>query len=179
MAQNPKNQATPQATPAILLDCKFTPDEASLILTKLNTAQFMGFGESSMALSILGKIQNASKIPAAAIGPTVTQTNNIKDSKPSDISQLRQVLGKTPEKPVVEEKARNVSFTPPPAATETPVTEVDEDEEDSRPGPPLKALDEAKAETTKEADPAIPPDDAPAFGVIDNSKKKDGTDKYI
>jgi hypothetical protein len=60
----------------------------------------------------------------------------------------------------------------------------DQDDEDDRPGAPLKALDEAKSEETTPTVPVeenanIPPEDAPAFGVVDNTKKKDGTDKYI
>jgi hypothetical protein len=153
---------------AILLNLKLSTEEATMILNKLNSAQFVGFTESSLALSILGKIQNANKIPASSIGPTATQMKNIKQTEPSNVSQLREVLGKDPKKAV--------NFTSPPPVIEEKEDPIDE--EDNRPGPPLKALDEAR-EKVESQDDSPPPEDAGVFSVIDRSSSKDGTDKYI
>lgn len=201
---NQMNAGAPQAQSTILLNIKFTPEEASIILNKLNAATFQGFTESSLAIAILGKIQNAEKIPAASMGPTLGQMKNIRESPPTPVGEtdnlndLRQVLSKEPVPPKTAPIARTTSvttteetprFTSAPKIKEvveekpgeSPIEEVDTDEDDARPGAPLKALDEAKAETPSEGEGTvnIPPEDSPAFGVIDNSAKKDGTDKYI
>lgn len=182
------NQKPVQAQPAILLSVKLSPDEATLILGKLNQSQFLGFTESSLALSIYAKIQNAEKLPAATMGPTTTQMNGIKKTEPSNLGQLREVFSKEPAAP---QQPVTPSFTSPPhvkpVVDETPKSEESDDVEDERPGAPLKALDEAKSEASpvtpvlEEDDEKvnIPPEDTPAFGVVDHSTKKDGTDKYI
>lgn len=188
-------QQQPQPTqPAILLNIKFTPEEASIILNKLNIATFQGFTESSLAIAILGKIQNAEKIPAAVLGPTTGQMRNIREStstpvgedSPDNLNQLRTVLSKPVASPRITPAEETPRFATPPKIKEVeekqdaPIEEV-VDEDDARPGAPLKALDEAKAEPISEDGEKvhIPPEDSPAFGVIDNSVKKDGTDKYI
>lgn len=172
----------------IVLNFKLTPEEATLILNKLNTAQFTGFTEAQMALAILGKIQNAEKVPVPIPGPSTTQMDGVRSGTPTNISNLRNVLGKqsgpineAPEGPPVKTKA----FTPPPVV-EPPTEEISEqDEEDNRPGAPLTPLGEAKSKIQEvkedeEEKVNIPPEDAPAFGVVDNtSKKKDATNEYI
>ena len=50
----------PQKKP-VVLSLRLTPEEASLVLNKLNTAQFTGFTEAQLALAILGKIQSADR----------------------------------------------------------------------------------------------------------------------
>ena len=175
--------------PQQFLQLYLTPEEASLVLHKLNTAQFTGFGESTLAVTILGKVQSANRVPASAIGPTINQLNAVRDKESLSKDELPEALGKktfrtipgmTPKteesRPNIPESATEsiVSETAPPVPPETAPPE--EKPEIIPSGAPMAALDEAKTKETEakpEVDESIPPPDAGVFSVINRDKNRD------
>jgi len=143
MEQNTQTQPTQEAPPMFQLI--ITGEEAGLMLNKLNSANFTGFKEASMATTIFAKIQSASRVAMA----------------PSP--------GAVAAPPGAPQAVRNpeAGFTPPPNV------EGGNGDDDNRPTAPLKSISEAK-ETNQNDDSstAVPPADQDSiFSVVDRSTK--------
>jgi hypothetical protein len=140
-----------------VLDFKFSIREATLILNKLNTASFTGFGEASQAMQIFGKIQ-----------ATVKENQLAEESKNKAIR---------PDASFTAPPQVKTPATPAAPTEETPVEEVNT-------AAPMAAVSEIKqtaqpvseeADTGQTAKPAVaaddsvPPEDAGVFSVINKS----------
>lgn len=191
MAHHPQNPNAGKLPPTVL-PLHLSTEEASLILNKLNVADFRGFNEATIALSILGKIQSAPRLPASSIGPTTEEMqrppvakeaiNNILDPpkfKPAP-SVPTPPTPKTPTPPekkeskvVAEVKSQTVikdesaidespGKTPP--EPDAPKEVLSESvEEDTRPTAPMTSLDQIRAGKNKEnAEEDVPPPDEDA-----------------
>jgi hypothetical protein len=189
MNQIGQNPNVAQQKPVVLLKLALTADEASMVLNKLNVSQFVGFSESALAMSVLAKLQSAERVTQDNLGPSVDQLRNVKETRTPNKKQLQSVLNKVAAEKTAEKVAapvtdRRAQFTKPTSVVKEIKEDLEDeslsgDDDDSRPGAPLKALDEAREETSP-AKESIPPEDAGIFSVIDKSKnKKDGTDSYI
>lgn len=182
--QNPTN-ARPQ-----VLQLYLSPEEATLILNKMNTADFKGFGEATMAVTILGKIRGANQIPVAGPGPSSEQMTAIRNAPPSSPDAVKEALSpkkfrSVPKREDFQEKHEEVP-TVGPSVSKTEESEHIEDEkkvqevdEDTRPTAPLKPLEESKASSESKEDVPPPPEDAGIFSVIDRTKVSGSEKEYV
>ena len=137
-----------------ILDFKFSIREATMILNKMNTANFTGFGEASQAMQIFAKIQ-----------ATVKDSQLAEESKSLKPIRSNTTFAKpnTPPTP-------NSEHSVPPTATEG----SESVEESSTPVAPMAAVNEIKPQPVSEeaTTPPVdtgPPEDAGIFSVIDKT----------
>ncbi len=108
-----------------ILDVKLTIREATLILNKLNTANFVGFNESGLAMQIFAKISAASRVEdATSVVKPAPQQPGTPFAKPAPVTKPP-----TPEKDEVNT-----------AAPMSPVTEA------RQPDAPAPKTDDAPPE---------------------------------
>lgn len=198
MADQSKTNGTQTQQPTIL-QLYISPEEASLILNKLNSCDFKGFGEATLAVTLLGKIQSCSRIPVSAVGPTTQQMNAVKSQPAASPQEIKEAMGgqkrftSVPKMSDVVKPKVPVPSTP----SETRVQESasvtglkttkDEDsiEEDKRPVAPLAAINEARkpvegtTEETEIDDAPPPPEDAGIFSVINKTSAPGSEKDYV
>lgn len=168
-----------------LLQLYFSPEEATLILNKLNTADFKGFGEASMAMTILGKIRGANQVPVAGVGPNTVQMDKARTAPPSSPREIKENLSGKGFRPVPKPDDFKQEVKTPPEVKEEVTTETEElessteqTEEDMRPTAPLRPLEESKNKEVTEED-VPPPEDAGIFSVINRSKVSGSDKDYV
>ncbi len=131
-----------QSQVPMIMNLTLSVDEAQMILTKLNTSDFRGFNEASLAMTLFTKIKSAKAIPMQ-VGPgPIGQVKTM--TAPTMAGQAVDTPAVKPQS-VLGEPARK--FAPPVTQENLPVEEeerikdeIPEDGPDDRPVAPLMAV---------------------------------------